>query len=46
MHITSNVYASQNVYCIQPFYYADSARKNIFYAREMTPTEEAVEQFY
>jgi hypothetical protein len=46
MHITSNVYESQNVYCIQPFYYAESARKNIPSVREMTPTERAVEQFY
>lgn len=46
MRITSNIYVSQNVYCIQPLYYAESTRKNISYAREMTPTEETVEQVY
>jgi hypothetical protein len=27
MSITSNAYVSQNVYCIQPLYYAESTRK-------------------
>jgi hypothetical protein len=46
MSITSNIYVSQNVYCVPPLYYAESTRKNISYAQEMTPTEEIVKQVY
>jgi hypothetical protein len=46
MSITNNINVSQNVYCIQSFYYAESTRKNISYAQEMTRTEETVEQVY
>jgi hypothetical protein len=46
MSTTSNAYVSQNVNRIQPPYYAESTRKNIFYAQEMTLTEETVEQVY
>jgi len=46
MSITSNAYVSQNVYRIQPLYYAESTKKNISYAQEMTLTEETVEQVY
>jgi hypothetical protein len=46
MSITSSIYVGQNVYCIQPLYYAESTRKNISHAQEMTPTEETVEQVY
>jgi len=46
MSITSNIRVSQNVYCIQPLYYAESTRKIISYVQEMTSTEETLEQVY